>query len=121
MKGLELPINILVIVALAIMVLLGIFALFMGGFGTSSTGLTLEAAKTQGCQQLIRTGKCGIWDGAKNLTINFDSNQDGNISSTDDLYMLCIKYYGAPPPSSDDTSKRAFREACNVRVCGCGA
>ena len=35
-KGIELPVNVLVIVAVAVIVLLGIVALFMGGFGSAA-------------------------------------------------------------------------------------
>ncbi len=49
MKGVELPINVLVIVSLAVIVLLGIVALFTGVFGVTGGGLTNEAALRNSC------------------------------------------------------------------------
>lgn len=52
-KGIELPVNVLVIVAVAVIVLLGIIALFMGGFGSSAATLEQRTAFNEHCAQII--------------------------------------------------------------------
>ena len=122
MKGVELPINVIVIVVLCLVVLLAIIALFFGVWTPGSTGITLEAAKNNACQMLISTG-CGS---VSNIAVNnFDANKNGIIGETgstvddtaaackpggggaDNLYMLCKCWYGA-----DETS-------CKTRICNC--
>jgi len=55
-KGIELPINILVIVAVAIIVLLGVIALFYSSWFTGTGQISGETAKTQACSIATRTG-----------------------------------------------------------------
>ena len=54
MKGIELPINILVIVAVAIIVLLGVIALFYSSWFSSTGPVTSQAALTSACNQASR-------------------------------------------------------------------
>jgi hypothetical protein len=56
MKGIELPINILVIVAVAIIVLLGIIALFYSSWFTGTGPVTSQTAVSQACNIATRTG-----------------------------------------------------------------
>ncbi|MBU5557873.1 MAG: hypothetical protein KQA33_02240, partial [Candidatus Aenigmarchaeota archaeon] len=51
-KGIELPVNILVVIAIAVIVLLAMVALFMGGFKPAGA-MSAEAAWTEGCRQVI--------------------------------------------------------------------
>jgi hypothetical protein len=125
MKGVELPINVIVIVVLCLVVLLAILALFWGVWTPGVAGISLEAAKNNACQMLVSTG-C---DSPASITIkDFDADKDGTlneadlISSTDpadckpgnngktlgdNLVMLCLCWYGA-----DETS-------CKTRICNC--
>ena len=125
MKGVELPISTLVIVILALVVLLGILALFFGVVTPGSTSMTLEAAKNNACQMLISTNGCDTTDSTKTIVVNnFDANKDGKqvggsafddtitgCSSTsiaqDNLYMLCKCWY-----ILDEAS-------CKKNVCNC--
>ena len=50
MKGVELPINILVVVAIAVIVLLGLVALYFIGFNPFSVAAGTESIKNAGCR-----------------------------------------------------------------------
>jgi hypothetical protein len=52
MKGLELPVNILVIIIIAIIVLLALVALFLGGW-TGVGVVSSQSAKSEACAVLI--------------------------------------------------------------------
>jgi hypothetical protein len=131
MKGIELPVNALIIISIALLVLLGIVALWMSGWGTGAQGVTVEAAKAAGCGALLRDSRgcaavlpSGIYFDGNNATVpKFDVNKDGKIcpagpdgieGTTDDcapadsLQFLCSTYYGTGATAS----------ACR-QVCGC--
>ncbi|MHA1686746.1 MAG: hypothetical protein ACTSYD_10120 [Candidatus Heimdallarchaeaceae archaeon] len=81
MKGISLPINALVIVAIAVIVLLGLVALYFGGFNPFSTAITVESAKNDACDTLVRYG-CNV--NTNTITIDdFDADQDGAIGAAD--------------------------------------
>ena len=56
MKGIELPINILVIVAVAIIVLLGVVALFYSSWFSGTGPVSAGSATTSACNQASRVG-----------------------------------------------------------------
>jgi len=130
MKGIELPINILIIVVVAVIVLIAVIAMFYPAFNSGSGILTLEAAKTQACQSIVEGLKCDTGIGLNTIIIyDFDADKDntkgttdagtntgascptvGPPASNDNLYMLCQCYYqlsGASLPSD-----------CR-KLCGC--
>ena len=117
MKGIELPINVLVIVAVAVIVLLGIIALYFGGFVGPAGLMTQEAAKTQGCNRVMSAvGGCQsatpasiLFDGTTGSVGKFDANGDGSITAADTLQALCEKFYGVAAGSA---------AGCR-QVCGC--
>jgi hypothetical protein len=120
MKGIELPINALIIITVAVLVLLGIVALWMSGWGGGSQGITLEAAKTIGCAALLRdSAGCTsvdpgliMFDGVSAFrhVVRFDADGNGTPGElTDTLQQLCNRYYGTA--TAGDCRK----------VCGCGA
>ena len=126
MKGIELPINALIVIAIALLVLLGIVALWMSGWSGGSQGITLEAAKSTGCGALMRNSSgCSavdpsiiIYHGLTPTVPTFDVNGDGKVgvvdtANLDNLTTLCIIYYGVPNDSA--SSKSPCR-----RICGCG-
>jgi hypothetical protein len=103
MKGIELPINILVIVAVAIIVLLGVVALFYSSWFTGTAPVSLEAAKSQACNSMSRAG-CSVL--ASSITITY--------GTATDLQGLCRDYYNVAdlsPGNPDDVG-------CKNRVCG---
>ncbi len=110
MKGIELPINVLVIVAVAVIVLLGIVALFMLGFSPFGTISGQESYKNAACTELTRGG---CTDNPNEIQVNFDANKDdvvctqssADYSATtgkcgtapiDTLQDLCTNFYRAP-------------------------
>src|SRR3972149_6967921 len=101
MKGVELPINVLVIVAIAVIVLLGLVALYLAGFSPFSYIAGLEAVKNAACSQLNRGGGCSL-DPAQ-IWVNYDANKDGGIDAnetavednTDTLDQLCTNFFNA--------------------------
>jgi hypothetical protein len=137
MKGIELPINALVIIIIAVLVLLGIAALWMSGWGGGSQGVTVEAAKAAACSALMRNyaGCSAIFP--KDITIsNFDANMNGATGAAeattnfnngalpscnsatlpaqngDNLQTLCYCYY--------NTKTIATAVADCRKLCGCG-
>jgi len=132
MKGVELPINILVIVAVAVVVLLGIVALYFVGWSPFPATVGLESAKNEGCRQLVQERRCGTdtW----NIEIdNFDADQDGAVGSQDTgivvgpcrgtvgqaedtLFMLCYCHYAmdqiGPPALTTDQVNARCKELC---------
>ncbi len=69
MKGIELPISTLVILVIALIVLVGIIAFFLGVWTPGTGGIQLEAIKSSACQRLISTG-CTTSDDIKNLNMD---------------------------------------------------
>ena len=120
MKGIELPINALIIIVVAVLVLLGIVALWMSGWGGGSQGVTIEAAKASGCAALMRDAAgCTSVDPATILydggttsksAFKFDVKSDGDTTN-DNLQVLCDTYYG--------TSGATKASDCR-KICGCG-
>jgi hypothetical protein len=96
-KGIELPINILVVVAVAVIVLLGVVALYFSGWFSGTAPVTLEAAKAQACNIASRQG-CGVADPTA-ITVSY-----GTATNLDEL---CDTYYQI----ADDTM-------CLNNVCG---
>jgi hypothetical protein len=82
MKGLELPINVLVIVAIAIVVLLAVIALYFGGFTPFSSAVNIEGVKNEGCRQLVQQKNCNAATNAIAIS-NFDADQDTFIGTAD--------------------------------------
>ena len=119
MKGVELPINILVIVAIAVIVLLGLIALYFVGWGPFAGVAGLEGVKNEACRELVQGQNCGV----ETLTItisNFDADGDGsndptqvftwtapdNSTDGDNLAALCYYRYAR-------TSDAACKTLCN--------
>lgn len=110
MKGLELPVNILVVIAVAVIVLLGITALYLAGFTPFGTSISTQSAWNAACQNVVAS--CSYYDTTDRLndivTI-IDADGDG---SNDDLMQLCQFLHKNATPTSN--------EAANCRrACGC--
>ena len=129
MKGVELPINLLVIITIAVIVLLGLIAMYTLGIGPFTQSVGLEAVKNTACAALQRDG---CMYSPSEYSVNFDANGDdfvctkdtdgfdadtkqcivgqGNAQTTypmDNLQILCSKYFNADS------------EAECKRICGC--
>lgn len=114
MKGVELPINVLVIVAIAVIVLLGLIALYFLGFGPFSELAGRESIKNNAC---VQYNQGGCTKSTKLQSVNYDVDKDGTITPAEDnLYTLATTYYGC----TDDTTTTADEaETCAKRLCAC--
>lgn len=131
-KGMELPVNTLVVVAIAVIVILAIAAFFMGGFGGSSKDIQNRQAFMNECSGWTQTG-CGDTDMPSNLkelymiwqpNVDFsDSNNVGNsgLSETDYLKKQCGCFgTGTPNPTQKLCSERSISECtgnCELKTC----
>ncbi len=107
MKGVELPINILVIVAIAVIVLLGLVALYFTGFGPFSAVAGQEAIKNRACETL--NPRAGCQTDPYQVEVNYDVDGDGLIDAADTWGNFTELFYGC---ASGDS-------ACARRVCSC--
>jgi len=117
MKGVELPINALIIIVLAIIVLVAIIALFYTGIKPPQNTLSAQAALDRACMKL-HSYNCQVsWLGDISVD-DFDADADGKLDLKnlvggsdscgttfpfdvgDNLPMLCCCYfqicYGTP-------------------------
>lgn len=100
MKGLELPINVIVVVALAVLVLVVISAFFLSNFFGGAGTIDEAAAFTTGCGSLRALG-CRPADVNNVCITGYSENAEDK-----GLGYLCIKR------GADDTAKCA-------KLCGC--
>jgi len=134
MKGIELPINALIIIAVAVIVLIAIVAMFYPAFSSGSGTVTLETAKSQACRALAEGNSCSTILGLNTIVIyGFDADKSNTNNpgtgtgtscptlaaagppavpaSQDNLYMLCKCYY--------QIDVATHPEECR-KLCGCG-
>lgn len=119
MKGIELPINVLVIVAIAVIVLLGIVVLYFIGFNPFSGSISITSLKNSGCSNFSLNFNCGSRGtggiGSPNdpedicLPVNTYLTRPcfPNGPEASNLQQLCTGYFGASTPAQ-----------CR-QVCGC--
>ena len=105
MKGIELPINILVIVAIAVIVLLGMVALYFAGWSPFSQTAGIEAVKNSACVGYTRNNQC--LDDPATVTITFDVGGDGDATN-DNLQDFADMYYNC-----------GGNPNCARRLCAC--
>ena len=98
MKGVELPINILVVVAIAVIVLLGLVALYFIGFNPFSVTTALDATKNTGCRlYMLQNPVCGNWS---EVNVTWQGNETAFNTFMKDSY-------------------KCADESCTRRACGC--
>ena len=100
-KGISLPVNAVVVIALAIFVLLMLAALFGGGFGQTRQA-NVATAWSKGCAKLNDYYKCKATD----FDTGYDIDGDG---ATDNFLKVCRAYF-------DDPNLKI--EQCRDRCCG---
>jgi hypothetical protein len=101
MKGVELPINVLVIIVIAVIVLLGIIAVYFAGWTPYASSAGVDTIKNDVCRKLVMGHGCDV---------DPDQIEITNFGGADDLQELCETYYGV---ASGDV------DACKA-ICGCG-
>jgi len=124
MKGIELPINVLIIVAIAIIVLIALVGMFYSPVNQSGDSVSLDIAKSQACRSLVIGYDCKDISTSKPLAShtagtgalilvkvdNYDVDGIGGANSAGDtLWKLCNEKYYATTDSD-----------CR-KLCGCAA
>jgi hypothetical protein len=119
MKGIELPINVLIIVAVAIIVLIAVIAMFYTPVNAGGNSVSLDVAKSQACRSLVIGYNCKDLGGttpASTTTLQtikvdgFDvKDKITGADVADTLMNLCEKNYNIG--STDAPSCR--------KMCGC--
>jgi hypothetical protein len=118
MKGIELPINILVIVAIAVIVLLGLVALYLVGTTPFSSSMSSTSLKNSGCGNFTLSYNCGRTAGStitKPSQICLPPNTIMPATATcpgGTLLNLCTSKLGIDAAS-------ATAEAQCAATCGC--
>ena len=122
MKGAELPINTLIIIVIALIILVAVIAIFFGPYNTTKYGTELQTAATNACN-ILQSMNCvpKPWE----IQINsFDANKNGvNDGGTeaaapaaceggsDNLARLCLCYY--------NIAAATLENDCKTKVCRC--
>jgi hypothetical protein len=135
-KGIELPINILVIIAVAVIVLLGVIALYFSGFMGPAGIVTQDAAKSAACKIVMsNVAGCEQADPTAIIlgelgTSPFDGNKDGHACYTGSTDTACIGAAALPEDTLQDLCKNYFgvttsapptgaQKASCRQICGC--
>ncbi len=90
LKGISLPVNAVIVIALGIMVLLLVAAFFAGGAGKMNKA-TLENAWTQCCSTIQTVHKCNTSTDLSKINPRFDINSNG---TTEDCKFICKEKFG---------------------------
>ncbi|PVX24649.1 MAG: hypothetical protein CW691_06965 [Candidatus Bathyarchaeum sp.] len=111
MKGISLPINVLVIVVIAVIVLLGVVSVYFTSWSPFGESMNAESAKTAGCRRIINNcdligddfddyAKSLVFDGLTGLP-SFDVNGNDEIGDEatesddgDTMFNLCRTFFG---------------------------
>jgi len=105
MKAIEISVNIMVILVIALIVLVSIILIFMGIWNPSIGNIQITTIKDEACNRLVSTG-CGSPSSITNL--NIDLNDNGKAGEPEDtLLLLCQKYFD-----------RQDEDSCK-QLCGC--
>ncbi len=111
LKGIALPVNSVIIIALAVMVLLMLAGFFAGGFGqTSSTNVA--SAWNKGCRTLDSAYNC---DASQVDEIDTGKDITGD-EVTDDLLAACRTKFGTTPTDKTITEKFCRNKCCHTVI-----
>jgi hypothetical protein len=102
MKGVSLPISVIVILMLAVAVLAGALYIYRSGWQPGARGAGMEAAFNSACLTLTSRG-CKSAD-LDTIPANYDV--DGNGDPSDDELLDLCSYYG-------------YGNVACMRACGC--
>ncbi len=104
-KGMELPINMIVVVLIAVLVLVTIGAFLAGQLGSGQGSIKLEQAFGEGCQKLRSSWNCA------DLNFEVSYQKQGSASLTTPFSEIC-QLKGLTTAISNDPG------TC-VKACGC--
>jgi len=79
MKGIELPINIMIIFIIALIVLVAVGAFFMGVWKPTASGVGLDAAKSLACKDFVATGCSNFGIPVRDYDIDGDGKFDPGL------------------------------------------
>jgi hypothetical protein len=82
MKGVELPINTMVIVVLAVIILLALVAMYFSGFGPFSTAVGLEGVRGDACRRLVQENGCRVSTSTIGIS-DYDANKNNKMGTTE--------------------------------------
>ena len=108
MKGIELPINVLVIVVIVVIVLIAVIAVYFTGWTPYASSAGLDATKNDICRRLVMGHGCNVDPDQIEIT-TFDADNSGTLNDGDNLQDLCDNFYA----TGGDV------DACKA-ICGCG-
>ena len=115
MKGLELPVNVLIILVLGLIILIAVIVLVYDASKPAVSSVDLTTAKNNACQMLVSVG-CGPGQSGSIRVSNFDANRDGEMDVKDTLLELCREYYLIDGSNDKYASPD---DQCRVEICGC--
>src|SRR3989338_2522528 len=107
-KGLELPINMIVVIAIAVLVLVVVAAFFAGRLGQGTNDINLQSAFGTGCNALRSSYNC-----AGDLSFMVNYQESGSTNTQTSFARICLLSGYA------DTSSYAAG-SCK-KACGCAA
>jgi len=119
MKGLELPINALIIIVLAVIVLISIILLFTTGIKLPQNVITAQTALSNACLLLYNNFNCA--KSTNSIVLNdFDADQDGSVGTleTGSGWTWGDSCNPSPPADGDNLASLC---ACYFQVSGSGA
>lgn len=114
MKGIELPVNVLIILVLGLIILIAVIVLVQNGSKPATDSVDLTTAKNNACQMLVSLG-CHVNPQSVRIS-NFDANKKDGLDAGDNLMELCKNYYLIDGSNDNYAS---VEDQCRVEICGC--
>lgn len=87
MKGLELPINMIVVIAIAVLVLVVVAAFFAGRLGGGQIDIQRQQALSEGCRKAATLYGCDLT--AATVTLRYDDPVLGPQGTTKSVLSIC--------------------------------
>jgi len=106
MKGLELPVNVMIILVLGMIILIAVIVLVYDGYKPSINSVDQTTAKNNACGVLTSLG-CSVSTSSIVIS-NFDTNKDNILDNSDTLMSLCENFYSITDEGD-----------CRTEICGC--
>ena len=103
----ELSINLIIIIVIALIVLLALGSMFLGIWTPQRIGFEVETAKNNACYTLTLRGCDAVTDLNDIKITSVDVTGDAEINDDDTLLELCTNFYGVD------------EAGCRYNVCDC--
>lgn len=101
-KATELPINTLVIIVMAVIILLSLIAMYFTGYGPFSKTVGIEGIRGDVCRRLVQENRCTVSTNTIVIS-NFDANRNNLLASADTGtgWIWGTSACGSAPPAVD--------------------